>query len=62
MSWPRLLPTGNPDVINREAVAYYNYLIDGLMASGIQPMVRLPTNQVDYVSITTIASMHIVFN
>ena len=42
ISWPRLVPTGNiADGISEEGIAYYNALIDALIAKGIEPMVTL---------------------
>ena len=39
-SWPRLFPAG-PEEINPKAVAYYNDLIDSLVARGIVPFMDL---------------------
>ncbi len=42
LSWPRLLPDGTLEGgINPPGVAYYNALIDGLLAVGIEPMITL---------------------
>ncbi|CAF4786027.1 unnamed protein product [Pieris macdunnoughi] len=41
ISWSRLLPTSFPDHINREAVHYYNNLIDEMLKYNIEPMVTL---------------------
>ncbi|CAB3361862.1 Hypothetical predicted protein [Cloeon dipterum] len=41
LSWSRLLPTGRVDVVNEAGVAFYNALIDALLANGVQPMVTL---------------------
>ncbi|XP_075985582.1 lactase/phlorizin hydrolase-like [Anticarsia gemmatalis] len=41
ISWPRLLPTGFPNIISEDGKRYYNDLIDGLLAKGIEPVVTL---------------------
>uniref|UniRef100_A0A1I7XZY6 Beta-glucosidase n=1 Tax=Steinernema glaseri TaxID=37863 RepID=A0A1I7XZY6_9BILA len=41
LSWPRLLPNGKPSEVNPKGVEYYNKLIDGLVAAGIEPLVTL---------------------
>ncbi|XP_076816813.1 uncharacterized protein LOC143462503 [Clavelina lepadiformis] len=44
LSWSRLIPSGkytNDDDLNWDGVDYYNRLIDGLLAAGIEPMVTL---------------------
>ena len=40
ISWPRLLPEGTGEV-NEKGVAFYNTLIDELIAAGIRPFVTL---------------------
>ncbi|CAK8677798.1 unnamed protein product [Clavelina lepadiformis] len=41
LSWSRLLPTADSSAPNMAGVAYYNKLIDGLLANGIEPCVTL---------------------
>lgn len=40
LSWPRILPQG-VGAVNEEGVAFYNRLIDALLANGIRPFVTL---------------------
>jgi Beta-glucosidase/6-phospho-beta-glucosidase/beta-galactosidase len=39
ISWSRILPNGRVALVNQAGVDYYNNVINGLLASGIQPMV-----------------------
>ncbi|XP_050684815.1 myrosinase 1-like isoform X2 [Leptidea sinapis] len=41
ISWPRILPYGRPDYVNREGVDYYNNLINELLANDITPFVTM---------------------
>jgi len=41
VSWSRILPTGYDNVVKQTVIAYYNYLINELIANGIQPMVSV---------------------
>ncbi|XP_028844528.1 cytosolic beta-glucosidase [Denticeps clupeoides] len=40
-SWSRLLPNGTTDHINEKGVAYYNRVIDDLLANHVTPMITL---------------------
>ncbi|XP_047122092.1 myrosinase 1-like [Schistocerca piceifrons] len=41
LSWSRLLPSGDWDVVNPAGIEYYNNLIDALLERNIQPLVTL---------------------
>ncbi|XP_049791254.1 myrosinase 1-like [Schistocerca nitens] len=41
VSWARILPTGDLDVINQAGIDYYNNLINLLLENGIEPMVTM---------------------
>ncbi|XP_068624938.1 myrosinase 1-like [Battus philenor] len=41
LSWARLLPTGYTNQISEDGKNYYNNLINGLLARGVQPVVTL---------------------
>ncbi|CAG7838557.1 unnamed protein product [Allacma fusca] len=41
LSWPRILPTGDPNNVNENGVQYYRDLIDELWANGIEPIVTI---------------------
>lgn len=41
ISWPRILPRGTINVINREGIHFYNRLIDALLDADIEPYVTL---------------------
>ena len=44
VSWSRVLPTGDVDIVNKAGIAYYNSLINELLANGIEPMVSSSWN------------------
>ncbi|XP_047121620.1 myrosinase 1-like [Schistocerca piceifrons] len=41
VSWSRILPTGDLDVINQAGIDYYNNVINLLLENGIEPMVTM---------------------
>ncbi|XP_072948370.1 myrosinase 1-like [Epargyreus clarus] len=41
LSWSRILPSGFPDRISEDGVKYYNNLINGLLAKGIEPVITI---------------------
>ncbi|XP_045513319.1 myrosinase 1-like [Pieris brassicae] len=41
ISWPRLLPNGHSNYVSEDGKRYYNNLINGLIANGIEPVVTL---------------------
>ena len=41
VSWSRILPTGHDNLVNQANIAYYNNLINELLANGIQPKVSV---------------------
>jgi len=44
ISWSRVLPTGDVDIVSKVGLAYYNSLINELIANGIEPMVSSSWN------------------
>ena len=41
IAWPRIFPTGFEELPNAEGLAFYERLVDGLLAAGISPWVTL---------------------
>lgn len=41
ISWPRILPNGNINKINRKGIDYYNLIIDKLIANNVTPVVTI---------------------
>lgn len=44
VSWSRVLPTGDVHIVSKAGIAYYNSLINELIANGIEPMVSSSRN------------------
>jgi beta-glucosidase/6-phospho-beta-glucosidase/beta-galactosidase len=40
ISWPRLLPTNDPQHPNEEGRKYYHDVLDEIIANGMTPLVR----------------------
>jgi hypothetical protein len=63
ISWSRVLPTGDVDIVSKVGLAYYDSLINGLIANGIEPMVssswnsRLRKEHNDTVSFVVVANV-----
>jgi beta-glucosidase/6-phospho-beta-glucosidase/beta-galactosidase len=41
VSWSRILPTGDITSLNEDGIAYYNRLIDALVAANVQPVITI---------------------
>lgn len=41
ISWTRIFPNGTVNNVNQDGIDYYNNLIDGLRAVGVEPMITL---------------------
>lgn len=41
IAWSRVLPNGDTSSINEKGIAYYDTIIDELLANGIEPMVTM---------------------
>ena len=63
ISWSRVLPTGDVDIVSKVGLAYYNSLINELTGNGIEPMLssswnsRLPRELYDTVSFVVLAKV-----
>ncbi|XP_047122271.1 lactase-phlorizin hydrolase-like [Schistocerca piceifrons] len=52
ISWPRILPNGDLDVMNQPGIDYYNNLINLLLENDVQPLVKLWTTFNEPISFT----------
>ena len=56
ISWPRVLPDGDPTKPNKAGVDYYNNLINELKKNDIEPMVRVTLHTFITVGLTVFIS------
>ncbi|XP_049766420.1 myrosinase 1-like [Schistocerca cancellata] len=61
LSWPRILPTGDTDVINQAGIDYYNNVINELLANGIDPTAST-SPATSYKPQTAVVKMWLTFN